>query len=108
MANRYKNHELLLNQVLNALQKRFPQGRFFKRHVGVFRFLRSNGIIKINLKGMSDLWGLVNGRHIEVEIKSGNAKQTKDQKKWEKTMHELDCEYYVVRSVEDVNKIPLK
>lgn len=106
MANRYKNHQNLCNQVLNALQKRFPEGRFFTRHVGMFRFLRSNGIIKINKPGMSDIWGLYKGRHIEIEVKTGKARQTKDQKRWEKAVKEAECEYYLVRSVEDVNKIP--
>lgn len=105
--NNYKKHQDLLNSTLIALQERFPSGRFFTRHVGMFRFLRSNGIVKINKPGMSDVWGLYNGRHIEIEIKTGKARLTKDQKRWKELIDDMGCEFYEIRSIEDIKKIEL-
>ena len=53
---------------------------------------------------MADVWGLIphNGQliHIEIEVKTGNAKQSKDQKKWEKFITNLDGIYIVARNLE--------
>lgn len=102
--NYYKEHQKLLKQVLKALQKMYPSGRFFQRHVGMF--FTANGIpIKINTKGMSDLWGIINGIHIEIEIKTGKARQTEDQKNWESAIKKMGSHYFVIRSIKDLEQI---
>ena len=104
--NYYKQHQILLKQVLKALQKKYPQGRFFERHVGMF-FTKIGAPIKINTKGMADLWGVIEGVHIEIEIKTGKAKQTKFQKNWEKQIKNMGGFYFVIRSVEEIEKLAL-
>ena len=103
--NFYKEHQKLLKEVMISIQKMYPEARAFERHVGVFRYLRSNGIIKINKPGMADLWLIYKGHHFEIEIKTRNAKQTKEQKNWEKTITSCGSYYLVVRSLEDIKKI---
>jgi hypothetical protein len=99
--NYYKDHQILLKQCLKALQKKYPLGRFFERHVGMF--YRRNGIpIKINQKGMADVWGVVDGVHIEIEFKTGKARQTKEQKSWEKVVKSFGGKYYVIRDVKEI------
>lgn len=105
--NNYKAHQKLLKDVMISMQKKFPGAKIFERHVGYFRYLRSNGVIKINHKGMCDLWVIYKGRLIELEIKTGKARQTKDQKRWEEIITEAGFEYYVIRSIEDLDRIPL-
>ena len=100
--NYYKIHQKLLKDVMLAIQNKYNDAKIFERHVGSFRYLKSNGVIKINKKGMADLWMLYGGHHFEIEIKSGKAKQTKDQKKWEKIVNECGSHYLVMRSVDDI------
>ncbi len=104
--NFYKEHQFLLKQVKGALQKKYPEMRIFERHVGMFKKL-TGGVIKINHKGMADLWALYKGKHYEFEIKTGKAKQTKDQKNWEKVVTGCGSYYYVIRSVDEVLSLEL-
>lgn len=105
--NRYKKHQELLKNVKFALQQKYPEAKIFDRHVGVFRYLRSNGIIKINKPGMADIWMLYKGNHYEFEIKTNKAKQTKEQKQWEKVVTDCGSYYYVIRSIDDVQSLEL-
>jgi len=105
--NRYKQHQKLLENVIISIQKKYPKARLFSRHVGTFRFLRSEGVVKINKKGMADIWGLHNGNHFEIEIKSGEARQTKEQKQWENIVTECGSKYFVIRSVDEIQDLEL-
>lgn len=105
--NNYKKHQKLLKDVMLALQKKYPKARIFERHVGVFRLLRSSGIVRINKPGMADLWMLYNGKHYEFEIKSGKSKQTKDQKNWEKIVKDCGCNYFILRDLSDIESLEL-
>jgi hypothetical protein len=101
--NRYHQHQKRLKEILLGLQKAFPSARFFERHVGLFLTINQTPI-RINKPGMADVWGLIphNGQliHVEIEVKTGNAKQSRDQKKWEKFINNLDGIYIIARSVE--------
>ena len=96
----YKEHQNLLNRFLLDVQLKIPDIRFFKRHVGLF-YTRRGTPVKINHSGMADLWALYkteNGLlHIEAEVKSGNAKQTKKQKDWENFIKTRGGIYLIVR-----------
>jgi 4-aminobutyrate aminotransferase-like enzyme len=103
-------------------QKEFTV-RLFQQHVGLFfkygllNAVLKNGIInkplfmsfaiKIGIKGMSDLYGIITdkngvGRFLAIEIKTGNATQTKEQKRYEKIIKQLGGIYIVGREVEQV------
>ena len=103
--NKYQAHQIQLKKILLGLQKSFPNSRFFERHVGLFLTINQNPI-RINKPGMADVWGLVpyNGRllHVEIEVKTGNARQSKDQKKWQNFIEKLDGIYILGRTPEQV------
>ena len=99
--NRYAAHQELLKLVMLAFQKMFPNGRIYEQHVGLF-FTKNGAPVKIGKKGQADLWAMTEGRLIFIEIKSGNARQTKEQKQWEITVKKCGHEYYVIRSVDDL------
>lgn len=97
-------------------QEAFPDARFFTRHVGLFLTLRGVKIM-IGEKGQADLWMLLPIRmieartqklfseflvHVEIEVKSGNATQNKDQKKWGELITSMGGLYIVVRKPEDI------
>lgn len=104
--NNYKLHQELLNKVKLALQKRFPTALICDQHVGMF-FTHRGTPVKIGKKGMSDLWMLYNSRYICIEIKSGNATQSKFQKQWQEVIESKGSEYYVMRSIDDVELIDI-
>lgn len=97
---KYKQHQNQLKKTILHLQKRFPKIRFFERHVGVF--LTMNGEpIRINTPGMADLWALYPSElgliHLEIEIKTGKATQSKAQKVWEKFITSMGGFYIVAK-----------
>jgi hypothetical protein len=59
---------------------------------------------KYSKKGVADIIVLVNGFAYFLEVKD-KGYQSKDQKEFEKGVKEAGCQYYVVRSIDDVAKI---
>lgn len=104
---KYQQHQNKLKQIILHLQKAFPKIRFFERHVGMFKTLHGNPI-RINKPGMADLWGLYPTDygliHIEIEVKTGNARQNKDQKIWEQFITGMGGIYIVAREPEETKK----
>jgi len=100
--NNYEQHEKTKNYFKKEFQKAYPKARIFDRHVGMF--YRKNGSpIKINKKGMADLWAIIPGRlgliHLEFEIKTGKARLTKEQRDWRDQIEKMGGIYMVVTSV---------
>ena len=108
---------------MRELQREFTQIRLFQQHVGLFfkygllnaakngQALNQQTFMqyaqKIGLKGMSDLYGVIKdkngvGRFICIEVKTGNAKQTKEQKNFMNMVINMGGIYIVGRSVNQV------
>jgi hypothetical protein len=77
----YHEHQELLRRVKLNVQKEFPEIRIFDRHVGLF-YTKFETPIKIGLKGQCDLYGFYKYVHFEMELKTGNAVLSKEQKAW--------------------------
>jgi hypothetical protein len=59
-------------------------------------------LIKYGLKGSADITGiLIDGRRLEVEVKTGEAEQHGSQPHFEKMILEMGGVYFIARSVED-------
>ncbi len=69
-----------------CIQLRFPKGRVFNREVGVFKSLDGKRIIRVGVKGMSDLVflhpykGVV--AQIDIELKTSKGKKRKAQENY--------------------------
>ena len=98
--NNYAAHQQLVKSFMIAFQKEFPRGRIFQRHVGLFYTIKKTPV-RINQPGMADLWAIIDGRHFEIEAKTGTGRQTKEQKNWEKTITDLGSHYVLLRDVND-------
>ena len=106
--NYYKQHQELLERVLLALQKKFPNGRFFTRQVGLF-YTKNGSPVYVGVKGQADIWGYAEGLIWEIEIKTGKAVQSKNQKKWEEICKKMNVIYKVIRHEKEVKDLfPLK
>ena len=98
-SNKYNAHQVLLKRFKLELQNTIPNIRIFDRHVGMF-FTKRGTPLKINTKGMADLWALVPSNlgliHIEMEVKSGKSKQSPNQITWEKFIQSMGGLYVIV------------
>jgi len=102
----YADHQELLQRAFLAFQQEFPLGRVFPRHVGLFKTQRDTRI-QIGMKGQADAWGWVpvhgmHPLHFEVECKTGNAVQMKDQKLWESCYKSAGGLYILLREENDL------
>lgn len=102
---KYRQHQNRLTEIKLHLQKRFPHIRIFDRHVGMFQTMGGNPI-RINKPGMADLYCLIPSDygliHVEIEVKTGSARQSKDQKNWEKFINSMGGHYFVARELDDI------
>lgn len=112
MSDYYFQHQELSKRFGLLATQEIPEMRIFNRHVGLFHIKRTSGgiidytPIKINKPGMADAYGIIKTAigaiHIEIEFKSSlNAKQTKEQKTWEKFNHSMNGAYFLVRNERD-------
>lgn len=73
----------------------------FDRKKGVYRKLPTYSV-----RGVSDIVVLKNGKAIFIECKAGT-KQSPEQKDFEEMVKKAGAEYYVVSSIDDVQKAGL-
>lgn len=121
----YKKHQNLIKRFRIDIQKEIKGSRLFDRHVGKFfnyRLMESvfnwfkagcqgglkelkkiffSHLTAINDSGMADCYLLIPTKygliHVELEFKTGNAKQTKEQKTWEAFIKRNNGIYMIIR-----------
>jgi hypothetical protein len=54
-------------------------------------------VIRFGLKGSSDIIGIYKGRFLGIEVKTGNARQSKDQKRFQAMIDKMGGIYVVIR-----------
>lgn len=84
-------------RTLIELQRAFPDGLFYRRNVGVARDSRSGRVIKFGVRGQADIAGIVDGRAVEIEIKSDTGRQSEAQQNWERAVRRAGGIYLVGR-----------
>jgi len=104
--DRYKAHQNLAKKAILFASKRFPKElRLYDRHVGLL-YTKNGTPMMINRKGMADCWGYYACHsilvHIEIEFKSGNARQTKEQKQWQEHIESFGGCYILCREEDDI------
>lgn len=104
---KYRQHQNRLTEIKLHLQKRFPHIRIFDRHVGMFQTINGDPI-RINKPGMADLYCLIPSDfgliHVELEVKTGSARQSKDQKNWQRFIESMGGHYFVARECDEIEK----
>lgn len=89
------------NDTLIELQRAFPDAVFDRRNVGKARDPRTGRVIRFGMPGQADVWGIIDGLHAEVEMKTDVGKQSKAQKNWQRAVERSGGIYIVARSPED-------
>lgn len=92
---------LLLQMVLGKLfVQRVNNTPIYDQTRGTYR-----AMAKGTHKGFPDIYVLKNGRSIFFEVKSSTGSQSKDQVKMQALLEAQGAEYYIVRSVEYVQRV---
>jgi hypothetical protein len=99
MAGNTADHQRLVKLLLVAFS--MPDVRVWPNVVGVFQRIKSDEMIRVGVVGSADISGIYkDGRRIEIEVKTGNAKQSKEQKKWQIMIEKFGGIFILARSVD--------
>lgn len=81
--------------------------RVWANNTGVGRDLNSERVVRFGLKGSSDIIGIYKGLFLAIEVKTGNARQSKYQKNFQTMIDKFGGIYVVCResNVEQIDKI---
>ena len=99
-----KEHQQLIAQILLEASK--WDCRVWANNTGIGRSLDGSRIIKFGRVGSADILGIhPSGLFLAIEVKTGNAIQSKQQKLFQKMIQERGGIYILARSVGDVTCI---
>lgn len=97
-------HSALVDRLLLAFGGR-PYLRLWKQPVAKARTLHSDRVISFGVPGMADLGGLLAcGRRLEVEVKTGSATRSKEQRAWAGMIDRFGGFYVLARSENDLEE----
>lgn len=88
-------HQFIVKNILLLMTTK--DSRVWANNTGVGKDLNSERVIRFGLKGSSDIIGIYKGLFLGIEVKTGNAKQNKFQKNFEKMVCNLGGIYVIVR-----------
>jgi predicted TIM-barrel fold metal-dependent hydrolase len=88
------------NRTLLALQMRWPKGLFYRRNVGA-AILPSGRFVRFGYAGMADIAGVVDSISVEVETKTGDERQRKEQRGWQAAVERAGGVYVLARTPEE-------
>lgn len=98
--DRYKAHQNLVKKFKLEIGKQIPNIRIFDRTVGLF-YTRRGTPVKVGVNGSSDCYAYYktgNGIMIfDLEFKTGNARQSRDQIMWQEFVESYGGLYVIVR-----------
>lgn len=86
-------HTHLVNQIIRRLGTS-PHCRIWKAHVG------GVGRLRFGVPGQADITGILSGgRRLEIEVKTGTGRLSKDQERFKTIIEKYDGVHIVARSV---------
>ena len=95
-------------QIQNAILREFGTRRdmrLWRQNTGVARMGVGRGarIVRFGVPGQADLTGILpDGRRLEIEVKSQNGRQSRDQVNYQMLIERFGGVYVLARSVQDV------
>ena len=75
-----------------------PYCRVWPNNTGVGRDMSGERIIRFGLKGSSDIIGIYKGLFLGIEVKTGNAVQSKDQKNFHSMIKNMGGIYILCKN----------
>lgn len=101
--DRYAEHQKLVNDILREYGA-LPGVRIWKNSTGTARSHDGQRVISFGLKGSADIMGIIApaGRFLAIEVKTGSAKQNKNQLAFARMIEKMGGIYVVARSLSDL------
>lgn len=98
-----EEHQQLVSDIINFAGA-LPNVRVWPRVVGVGRALKTNNVIRYGLMGESDIDGIIAplGKRLSIEVKTGKAIRTPQQKRFAEMIIKFGGLYVLARSMDDV------
>jgi len=97
-----------MNLCLEKGQLEFPTIRFFKRFNGQL-YTSEGRPVKVGVNGQADVYALVPSPIgpviVELEFKTGNARQSESQVNYQKLIESMHGIYGVIKCYEDLQKL---
>lgn len=78
-----------------------PNTFAFRMNTGKARM--GGRFVTFGIPGQPDIFAIIQGRFVGIEIKSAAGRQSKDQKNWQRNCERAGGIYILARSVEDVD-----
>ena len=92
-------HDRLVEDIIKSLSAT-RLGKFWSQPTGAA--FRHDTIIRYGVIGSADISGImVGGKRIEIEVKTGKAQQSEQQKNFQSMINMMGGFYFVARSVSD-------
>jgi hypothetical protein len=104
--SKYHAHQVLVNEILCELSKS-KHIRVWKNDTGAAKSLDGERFVKYGLVGSADIIGinylehLRIGQFVAIEVKTGSARQSEEQKRFEKMILDRGGVYILARTVLD-------
>lgn len=100
--NNYREHQKLVDELLFEISGT-GLARVWIQVNGLFRAYHDpERLIKSGVNGMADISGiLINGRRLELEVKTGKGKRSEAQENWKKMIEKFGGVYIEARTVGD-------
>ena len=99
-------HNFEVNRILRDLGQIPDLVRAWRNETGVALSIDGKRKIRFGLKGSSDILGILKGgRLLAIEVKTGRAVQSKQQKNFEKMINFMGGLYIIARENTDIKKI---
>ena len=90
----------ILKKTLATLCKEYAgRGLFYRRNTGAME--TASGFVRFGVPGMADIGGIIDGKAIEIEVKSERGTQSEPQKKWQMAVERVGGIYITTRSAKD-------
>lgn len=103
MAAQNVAHEKLVNEILRRFGA-IPHWRIWKNNTGTA--FRGHRQVSFGLVGSADILGITKeGIFVAIEVKTGKAVLSKQQRSFRKMVEDMKGFYFLVRSIQDIDQI---
>lgn len=99
LGSKKKTEHEIQNEILVYVTQ-LPNTFAFRMNTGATKV--GDRFVSFGLKGQPDIFAIISGRFVGIEVKAAKGRQSEAQKNWEENCTQAGGLYVLARSVEDV------
>jgi len=92
------NAETSVMRAILCELSQLPGSLWWRQQSGVFRSLSGRETVRVGIPGMADIGGMINGRAVQVEVKTPTGKLSKEQVRWQRAVERAGGIFICARS----------